>query len=163
MKKVETGFFLIEAMVAVLIFALGILGMVAMGSAAVGAQSDARYRTDAEALTDEMASTIALSVDRSSDAALQASVLTFQHQPTGAPASCAFSGAPSAVASVGIWAGRAYTVGAGLPGLPGADATEQQILVTSTAQVKNQVQITVCWKSPTDSVARHNTLTTYIN
>lgn len=161
MKKSEAGFFLIEAMVAVLIFALGILGMVAMGTAAVSAQSDARYRTAAEALTDEMASQIALSVDRSSDAALQASVLTFQHQPTGLPASCAFSGPLSGVASVGTWAGRAYTVGAGLPGLPGADATEQQILVTSA--LHNQVQITVCWKAPTDSVPRHNTLTTYIN
>ena len=43
----QRGFFLIEAMVAMLIFALGILGLVAMGGTAVASQSDAQYRTEA--------------------------------------------------------------------------------------------------------------------
>ena len=42
----QGGFFLIEAMVAILIFALGILGLVAMGGTAVSSQSDAQYRTE---------------------------------------------------------------------------------------------------------------------
>ena len=52
----QGGFFLIEAMVAILIFALGILGLVAMGGTAVSSQSDAQYRTEAAGLADSIAS-----------------------------------------------------------------------------------------------------------
>ena len=42
-------------MVAILIFALGILGLVAMGGTAVTTQSDAQYRTEASSLADAIA------------------------------------------------------------------------------------------------------------
>lgn len=163
MKKAQTGFFLIEAMVAVLILALGILGMVAMGSTAVASQSDARYRTDAASLAEEIAGVIALNVDRTTDASIQTTVATFQHLPTGAAAngSCAFSGAPSGVLDVTNWATKAYTPSLG--GLPGADATNQQIVVDNSTNGHNRVAITVCWHSPSDTDFRHYTLVTYIN
>jgi len=63
-QRHQGGFFLIEALVAILIFSLGVLGLVAMGSAAIAAQSDAQYRTEAAALADEIASKISLNVDR---------------------------------------------------------------------------------------------------
>ena len=43
----QAGFFMLEALVAILIFSLGILGLVAMGSVAINAQNDAQYRTEA--------------------------------------------------------------------------------------------------------------------
>jgi hypothetical protein len=64
----QGGFFLIEAMVAILIFALGILGLVAMGGTAVSSQSDAQYRTEASTLADAIASEIALGIDRTNEA-----------------------------------------------------------------------------------------------
>ncbi|MEO7057249.1 MAG: type IV pilus modification protein PilV [Caldimonas sp.] len=161
MKNRQDGFFLIEAMVALLIFALGILGMVAMGSTAVSSQSDARYRTAAANLADEMASTIALNVDRTSAAATQASVATFTNLPSGAP--CTFSGSASLLAAVTAWRNKASTVGANLPGLPGASNTQQQIVVDNSATGFNRVEITVCWQAPTDSAMRHHTLVTYVN
>ena len=95
----QRGFFLIEAMVAILIFSLGILGLVAMGGTAIGAQSDSRYRTDAASLASEIANRIALSVDRSDSAvfpqALKDSLLTYAYNPSGGD--CAFSGGGATV------------------------------------------------------------------
>ena len=46
-RQAQRGVFLIEALIAILIFSLGILGMVAMAGSAMSAQTDARFRTDA--------------------------------------------------------------------------------------------------------------------
>ena len=157
----QRGFLLIEAMIAILIFSLGILGMVAMGGTAIGAQSDARYRTDAQRLVDEIAGSIALDVDRTTPGTLNTALLTFEHQAGGG--NCSFSGTPSATALVTAWTAKATTAGSGLPG---ATLANQQITVTSTADGPNRVQITVCWREPSSPAAapmRRHTLVTYIN
>ena len=154
----QRGVFLLEALVAILIFSLGVLGMVAMGAAAVSAQSDAHYRTEAANLTDEIASTITLNVNYSSDKALAASLLPFAHQPNGG-ADCQFTGGPSANAAVLAWAGR---VANAATGLPGATGTSQQIVVATGAGF-NRVTVTVCWQAPTDRAMRRHTLVTYVN
>ena len=94
MKKPQQGFFLLEALIAILIFSLGVLGMVAMGGAAIAAQSDAQYRTDAANLANDIISTISLNVDRTTAATIAASLDPYQHQPGGA--NCAFNGPASA-------------------------------------------------------------------
>jgi type IV pilus assembly protein PilV len=157
----QSGFFLIEALVAILIFSLGVLGMVALGGTAMGAQTDARYRTDAAALADEMVSAILINVARDSDANFLASLNQFQHRPGGA--NCNFTGANSTEPNTVAWLGRVSTQGAGLPGLPNATPTNQQILVDTSATGFNRVQITVCWQAPSDQAPRHHTLVTYIN
>src|SRR5204863_9237061 len=91
----QRGFFLNEAMVAILIFALGILGLVAMGGTAVSSQSDAQYRTEASSLADAIAGEVALGIDRTSEANKAASLLNFAHQaspaPSTTPAPCSFT------------------------------------------------------------------------
>ena len=165
--RVEGGFLLIEAMIAILIFSLGILGMIAMGGTAIGAQSDARYRTDAQRLVDEIAGSIALDVVRTSPAALQLSLLNYAHQTAGG--NCTFSGGagdPPPDAVVTNWVSRATTVGSGLPGLPGASAANQQILIGSVPAGTNRVEITVCWRdpgTPAGAAMRRHTLVTYVN
>ena len=93
----QRGFFLIEAMVAILIFALGILGLVAMGGTAVSSQSDAQYRTEASSIADAIAGEIALGIDRTTEASKVATLAAFAHQPSPdpstLPAPCAFTGA----------------------------------------------------------------------
>lgn len=163
-SRVQRGFLLIEAMIAILIFSLGILGMIAMGGTAIGAQSDARYRTDAQRLVDEIAGNIALDVDRTSPAALQLSLLNYAHQTAGG--NCTFSGGPSANAVVTNWVSRVTTVGSGLPGLPGASAANQQILIGSVPAGTNRIEITVCWRdpgTPAGAAMRRHTLVTYVN
>lgn len=49
----QRGVVLLDALVAILIFAIGILGMVKLQSNAVGFASDAKYRSDAAMLADQ--------------------------------------------------------------------------------------------------------------
>lgn len=159
--KAERGFFLIEALIALLIFTLGILGMIGMGATAVGAQTDARYRSDAATLADEIAGHIQLNADRSTLANLQASLNGFQHQPGGA--NCVFNGGASGDAALLALLNKVVTVGPGLPGLPGTNAATQQILINTTPAGFNRVQITICWQAPTDVVPRNHVFVTYVN
>ncbi len=164
----QAGFFLIEAMVAILIFALGILGLVAMGSTAVSSQSDAQYRTEASSLADAIAGELALGIDRTSEANKALSLANFAHQPnpppTDVPAPCAFNGGVvNAATAPGVAAllSRAANLGPG-PGLPGAGAANQQIFVDAAGNF-NRVVITLCWKTASDGAWRRHTLVTYVN
>lgn len=162
------GFMLIEALVAILIFALGVLGMVAMGSTAISTQSDGRLRTDAAALADEIASSIAFNLDRGTSVvaatnalAKAASLASFAYLPAGDPASCAFSGGGAVNPIVTAW--LQGSVETGPRRLPGATDASAQIVVNTAAGGMNRVQITLCWKAPTDVAMRHHTLVTYVN
>jgi type IV pilus assembly protein PilV len=154
-------------MVAILIFALGILGLIAMGGTAVSSQSDAQYRTEASSLADAIAGEIALGIDRTSEATKQASLANFAHQPSPAPstvpAPCSFTGPAIAASAPGIAAliDRAANA-ASAPGLPGATPANQQIFIDG-AGTFNRVVITLCWKTASDSVWRRHTLVTYVN
>lgn len=53
-KKSESGIALLESLIAILIFSLGILGVIAMHAVGIKTVSDARYRTEAGLLADEM-------------------------------------------------------------------------------------------------------------
>lgn len=158
-QKNERGFFLLEALVALLVFSVGILGMVSLNALAVQAKSDATYRTEAARFAEDIANRIVLNVDRSNEASLQTSLATFAHQPTG---SCSegFSGTASTVALVTAWVDR---VRAATSGLPGASTASVQIIVDLSATEFNRLSVTVCWQAPSDKAVRSHTLTTYIN
>lgn len=158
-RRNEKGFFLIEAMVAILIFALGILGLVAMGGTAVSSQSDAQYRTEASSLANAIAGEIAVNVDRSNETALATSLAAFQHQAGGG--NCVFSGGATGNASVLGIVNRAASPASG--GLPGATTANQQVIVDNAAGAFNRVEITLCWKTASDNAMRRHTLVTYIN
>lgn len=167
--RAQRGFFLIEAMVAILIFALGILGLVAMGGTAVSSQSDAQYRTEASSLADAIAAQIALGIVRTDDASRVASLATFAHQanpaPSTVPAPCSFTGtALTALTAPSVFPllQRAANLTTA-PGLPGATAANQQIFIDTTPPNFNRVVITLCWKAPSDLAWRRHTLVTYVN
>ena len=167
-RAAQRGFFLIEAMVAILIFALGILGLVALGGTAVSSQSDAQYRTEASSLADAIAGEIALGINRTSEATKLATLAGFAHQPTPVPATipapCTFAGAPiNPVAAPGVAAllARAANTTPN-PGLPGATAVNQQIFIDAPGNF-NRVVITLCWRTASDNAWRRHTLVTYIN
>lgn len=167
-QRQQGGFLLIEALIAILIFSLGILGMVAMGGAAVGAQSDARFRNDAAALADEIANRMAVDAPRDlapvpgPDLVLAGSLAAYQYQPVTGATPCAFSGGKSALPTVTNWIDLVRADGSGAHRLPGATPDTAQIAVDSTAGF-NQVSITICWQGPNDSAQRRHTLVTYIN
>jgi type IV pilus assembly protein PilV len=157
---------IIEALIAILIFSLGILGMIAMGGVAIGAQSDARYRTDASRLTENLASSIALGVARKDDPKdLADSLALYAHRPDGTTCDT-FDGAVSGKSLITSWLDEVKTVGAGRPGLPGVTNKSMQVKVDSTATGYNKVEITVCWRDPTTAATapmRRHTLVTYVN
>ena len=162
-RSAHRGFFLIEALVAIAIFSLGILGMVSIAGISINAQSDARYRTDAASLADDLASRIVLNVNRVDLVSFQNSLHQYELNPTGAD--CVFGPQPFPVANADAiaWLANVTSTGPGLPGLPGASATTQQVVVDTTAAGFNRVQITVCWRGPSDAAMRHHTLVTYVN
>lgn len=165
MKKSQQGVMLIEALIAILIFSLGILGMVAMGSLAISAQSDAQYRTEAANYASEIAAEMAVSLTKG---AYGAQLLTFSHQNANG-GYCSFAGAPSANPLVTDWVNRIAGVTDPKRGLPGATLSSQQISVNQIPGIGfNQVTITVCWQPPSAAAIafapmHQYQLVTYIN
>lgn len=160
----QGGFFLIEALIALLIFSLGILGMVGMGGAAISAQSDAQYRTEAANWANEIAMQIALNVDRTN---LAVSLPEFAHQPVDG-GYCTFGGSASTQGVVTGWVDKVSGAVPGTPGLPGASNVSQQIQVDVSAGAHNKVTVTICWQPPSSSAIafapmRRHTLITYVN
>jgi len=154
----QRGSFLIEALIGILIFSLGILALVGMQAAAISAQSDARYRTEASNLAQQMVNNIWLNVTRTNAAALQASLVNFEHQPTGG--ACNFSGTASANALVTDWIDSVTAAGSGLPG---ATTAMPQIPVNTAAGGYNRGAFTICWLPPRAATPNRHTVVTYVN
>ena len=157
---------MIEALVAILVFTIGMLGMLGLAARGMSAQADARYRNEAANYANEIASVIALGVDRTnlavSPTSVQTSLPAFQHQPSPAPPNtgCSFSGAVTTNAGVQAVLDRMMAAGSGLPG---ATAAGQQVSIDASATGFNRVTITLCWQAADDVVARRHTYITYIN
>ena len=159
-KHRQQGVFLIEALMGILIFSLGILTLVAIQTSAISAQSDAQYRIEAANFSDQMLNQIWLNLDRTSSATIQTTLAAFQHQPGGAASSCNFSGDASGNALVTAWV---TTITSGSTHLPGSTAAMQQILVNTAPGGYNQVTITVCWKGPLDAAPRRHSFVSFVN
>lgn len=154
-KQSQSGVFLIEALIAILIFSLGILGMVAMGGSAIAAQSDAQFRTEAAGFASDMAAKIMLNVDRTSKPLFDASFDSFAHHPV-AGAFCSFAGAASSnpvVSGTNEWVDQLHGLTTFVRGLPGAADSHESIVVDRSlvGNGQYQVTITVCWKPPSTS------------
>ncbi len=161
----QRGMFLIEAAVAILLFMLGILGMVGLSAQAVSTQSDAEYRTLAAQWASQIGQQAWVNVGRTGvdrearAAAVRDALLQFQHQPEGD--ACNFSGAASENAVVTAWVAAVRDAAHG--GMPGASAAMQQIKVDSTADGHNKMTITVCWQVPSNPVPRRHVFATLVN
>jgi type IV pilus assembly protein PilV len=162
MRAFQSGIALLEALIGILIFSLGILAMVAMQAASVNAVADAQYRIEAVNAANQLLAQMWVNVDRTSAATVQASLLSFEHQTSGAASSCAFSGDPADSPAVVAWLNHLNTGGpGGAPLLPGATAAMQQVAIDTG--VNNRVTITLCWNAPNDAVPHRHTLVAYVN
>lgn len=163
-KHAQQGVFLLEALIAILIFSLGVLGMVAMGGLAISAQSDAQYRTEAANYANEIAAAIALDMAPSTYAA---SLSEYANHPVDG-GYCAFAGAASTKQVVLDWVDRVNGVVDPKRGLPGASAMTEQIMVDVSPTGHNKLTITICWQPPSSAAVafapmHRHTLVTYIN
>lgn len=128
-SKEQRGSVLLEALIAILIFSMGILAIVGLQAAAVQASSEAKYRTEASLLANQLISQMWIS-DR-----------------TPATLKTAFS-SPSGAAYT-AWLGNSTTSGTVLGTLPGASATVTITTTTGTTPT-SLVTVTISWKAPSE-------------
>ena len=127
----QRGFSLVEVLVAIVVFSLGVLGLMKLQTTAVRMSTDARQRAEATFLADQLLARM-LIADPSTAA-------SFAHKPDGA-VSCAPTGAASTNAVVTEWLTQVTAT------LPRAVAAEQQVVV-STGGAATDVTVRLCWKN----------------
>ena len=143
--KQQYGSSLLEALVAILIFSIGIIGLMGLQAVSIKNSSDAKYRADAAYAANQIIGQ--MWVDR-------ANIDTYATGGTGAACSV---GTASTVTNVSNWLTQISSL------LPGAVATKQQIMVTSPLANTKQVKVTICWQGPQDTTAHNFVVTAQIN
>lgn len=141
--KRQQGMTLIETMIAIIIFSIGIVALVGLQARSISSTGTAKYRTDASFLANQLFGH--LWTHRQS---LEASPAQFAHRPgdgTGA-ARCAPTGADATHAAVTGWL---VDVAAALPG---ASADRQQVRI----EANQMVVVTICWRAPGETGWRNH-------
>ena len=138
--RCQGGSLLIEVLVAILIFAIAFLGMLAMQANAIKFSADANYRAEATFLSNQLIGLLSV--------ADPATLNHYQHLPGGDD--CLWTGADSTSPLVQGWLNEVTA------SLPGAAGIGQQIKINSANQV---VDITLCWEVPGSGLHRHQVTT----
>lgn len=126
---------LLEALIAILIFSMGILAVVGLQAASIRASGDAKYRSDASLLANRLIGQ--MWVSNRVPATLQANFQT---------------GGPSYV----TWAADVQSA---LPGVAANPPTVGVVPVAGPNVTTSQVTITIFWKTPSGSdVHRYQTM-----
>lgn len=153
---------LLEALIGILIFSIGVLAMVGMQATAFSASADAKNRAEAAAHANRIISDIWMSADRSSTANLRTSLESFRLNTTGAPSTCNFTGGPTDATNARLTAWVSAVTDTAT-GLLGATANRQQITFEpegGSPNAFNRVTVTVCWQTPQDvQPRRHQVIT----
>lgn len=137
----QSGVMMLEALIAILIFSLGILAIIGLQAASIRNSSEAKFRADASFLANQVISY--MWADR-------ANLAQYAHRPNGAV--CEPSGGDSNNANVTTWLANVTNL------LPGATNNMQSISVDA---LNRQVTVRVCWESRT---GRHSmTVTTRLS
>ncbi|MDD5395525.1 MAG: hypothetical protein PHE17_21080 [Thiothrix sp.] len=140
----QSGSMLLEGLIAILIFSMGILALVGMQAASIKNTSDAKSRADASYLANQIIGQIW--ADRPN-------IASYSNYPSGIP--CNPTGAASTNANVVAWIGSVSQPGTVLGSLPGAAAAKQQIIIGAN----NVVTVSVCWQAPQETTP-HNFVAT---
>lgn len=148
-KTQQAGSVILEALIAILIFSIGILALVGMQATAISNVADAKYRSTAGFLANQIVGTVwatrvgAINANASN-------VMVASPDPTFACNPCGFAN------------GNAYTqawassVAAALPNAVGANAP-------SIAVSGAQVTVTISWQPPRAAVPHRHGISTIIN
>jgi type IV pilus assembly protein PilV len=129
----QRGFSMIEVLVSILVFSLGVLALVNLQAASVRLSSDAKYRADAAFLADQLFARMLISPRADAD--------DFRHRQ-GQGACVQGGGANAAHPSATEWLDEVAEI------LPGATADLQQVAVDD---VTGEVTVTLCWQQGQDA------------
>jgi len=146
--RAQEGVMLLEALIGILLFTVGILALVGLQASMIRATNDVQYRSEATYLANQIIGRIWL--DRTN-------VANYAHRPTGGGATCDPTGADGTNAVTTAWLTTVTST------LPGATAAMQQIVVDTTAAANNRVTVRVCWRGPQDAAPRNIVATANIN
>ncbi|MRR49702.1 MAG: type IV pilus modification protein PilV [Rhodocyclaceae bacterium] len=176
-KRLESqrGALLLEVLVSIVIFSIGILAMISMQAASVAAQADAQYRVEAGRLIDQLIANIRVSVthDPSTGALNTTNLDTFKHRAPAVASTattCPFGNTANSTNSVvtdwiaavqGLDTGGNPVPGKGLPG--NTDDTTQEIVVDHSTAGINQVRVTLCWRAPGDTAYHWHRVLAYVD
>ena len=133
----QRGVMLLEALISIAIFSIAVLGLIGLQSAAIRNAGEARQRAVAAFYANQIIGQMW------SDSVNLSSYQHFSDGDAPTTAKCEFSGSASANAEVGNWV---TALGLDLSGA--AVKGMQQISVGAG----NLVRVTLCWKSPEESV-----------
>lgn len=141
-RRIQHGSVLLEALISVLVFSLGILALVSMQTAAARSTIDAKYRADAAFLANQIISSLWGEAPANRADYVNGNVAT-QGGAAACPAGGAVANAPEALA----WLGQVARL------LPEATANRQQITINN-----DNVTVRVCWRDRSDDAggAYHN-------
>jgi type IV pilus assembly protein PilV len=128
-RRQVAGFTMIEVLVALLVFSLGVLGLVAIQATAARMANDARDKATATFLADQLLARMLIS-----DPTTAAS---FSHNPTGTTP-CNPGGSASANTTVTGWLEEVRQL------LPNAPNNLQQVVVTAAT---GEVTVRLCWQN----------------
>ncbi len=140
--KTQHGMIMVEVLVAILIFSIGIVGMINMQAATVKDVSQAGYRAEASYLASQMIGT--MWADRGNLGA---------YALNAASSACATGTNSSTNPAVASWLQN------DVARLPNATTLRHQIAVGTN----NVVTVKVCWQAPTDTGPHNFTATAQIN
>ncbi len=142
LRNAQSGVMLLEALIGILIFSLGILAMVGMQAMGIKLATDSRDRAEASNLANQLVGEMWLN--------------------RAALASYAYAGSGTAPAALTTWIAR---VDAALP-----DAAANPPIVTVgpapaplPASVGTQTTVTLRWRNPTETTVHQFAITAYIN
>jgi type IV pilus assembly protein PilV len=133
----QRGAVLLEAFMAILLFSIGILGLMGLQASATKNSTEARYRVEAAYLANQIIGRMW--------ADERANLASYAYN-TSSAGGCNFSGG-GGNNTVLAWIGNPEARGTVAGTLPGA---RQQITVGAT----NEVTVTLCWLAPGETVPR---------
>jgi type IV pilus assembly protein PilV len=135
-SRAQGGAMLLEALIGILIFSMGILALVGLQAVSLKNTADAKYRSDAAFLANQIIGQMWTENP--------ANLAAYAHNATTGAGTCVFSGGASTNVNVTAWLGASGTMGTVVDTLPGATAELQQISIAAG----NVVTVTVCWRKP---------------
>lgn len=146
MRKQQTGVMLLEALIAILIFSFGVLGLVGLQSSAIQASRDAQYRSQAAMLADEIIGQMWATNRVGTE-------LQTNFQGDGEQI-----GPTNVVTDGAIYTTWAAKVGSVLPGVtnalpPTVQVTPAGAPVFGSPPAPTRVTVTIRWRAPNESTA----------
>lgn len=132
----QQGFMLLEALIAILIFSMGILAIIGLQAASIKLSTDAKYRSEAGLLANQLIGQMWVS-DR-----------------TAATLQTNFQGGEGTNGDL-YTAWVASSVQTTLPGVTGVPANQPTVTVSTAPATLGRVTIQIFWQSPNET-APHN-------